>query len=209
MFERLLIVAIALISAGCGGGTGLGSPGGDRAQGISLEAWVAYRSGNYALADSTFQEALSVAPNLSDALNGRGWANFSLASQEGDPLKRDGFLSVAREYLSRAVAAESENADAWAGLAGVELANDNHQQAVDAALQVVRLNPNYFSPHDNFNIREVRVILATGYFFLGKFSSEEVADPNNAAAQMAILDRTFSYSDPPDLLLKIQEFQAR
>ena len=80
MTQRYIIAAMTalLVAAGCGGGTGVGTRS-DRDQQISSEAWLAYRAGSYAQADSTFQEALSVNPTLSDALNGRGWANFSLA----------------------------------------------------------------------------------------------------------------------------------
>ena len=210
MVQRYIIAAtvVMFLAAGCGGGTGIGTST-DRPAQISAEAWLAYRAGNYALADSTFQEALSVNPSLSDALNGRGWANFSLASREGDVNRRAGHLSAARENFSRAVTAESKNADAWAGLAGVELASDNYQKAVDAAQQVLNLNPGYFSPHDNFNIREVRMILATAYFFLGKFSKAEAADPHNAAFQVTTLDRTFQYTTPVELILRIQELQTR
>ncbi len=210
MRETYIIAAavVILLAAGCGGGTGIGA-GTDRPAQISAEAWTAYRAGNFALADSTFQEALSVNPSLSDALNGRGWANFSLAGREGDANRRAGRLSAARENFSRAVTADSKNADAWAGLAGVELATDNYQKAVDAAWKVLDLDANYFSSHDNFNAREIRMILATAYFFLGKFSKKEAADPNNAAAQVAILDRTFQYTTPVELILRIQELQTR
>jgi len=210
MTQRTITIAVAaiLLAAGCGGGTGIGA-GTDQPQQIASEAWLAYRAGNYGLADSTFREALSANPTLSDALNGRGWANFSLAGREGDVNRRANYLNVAREHFSRAVASESKNADAWAGLAGVELASDNYQKAVDAAQQVLTLDPNYFSSHDNFNIREIRMILATGYFFLGKFSAAEATDPNNAAYQVAILDRTFRFTTPVELILRIQELQTR
>jgi tetratricopeptide (TPR) repeat protein len=210
MIQRYIIATMSAIflAAGCGGGTGIGTRS-DRDQQISSEGWLAYRTGNFAQADSTFREALSVNPTLSDALNGRGWANFSLAGREGDINRRTDHLNVARENFSRAVTAEPKNADAWAGLAGVELASDNYQKAVDAAQQAITLDPNYFSPHDNFNIREIRIILATGYFFLSKFSSAEAADPNNAAAQVFALDRTFRYTTPVELILRIQELQTR
>ncbi len=211
MTERRSIIALIaaiLLAAGCGGGTGVGTAS-DRDQQISSEAWLAYRSGNYAKADSTFREALSVNPGLSDALNGRGWANFSLAGREPDPTRRTNNLNTALDNFSRAVKEDSKNADAWAGLAGVELASDNYQKAVDAASQAIRLDPNFFSSHDNFNIRELRVILATGYFFMGKFSSAEVPDPNNAAAQVTLLDRNFLYTTPSDLIFRIQELQTR
>ena len=209
MTARFALFLMALLAWGCGGGTGLGAPGGDRAIQISFEGGQAYLQGNFARADSTFQEALSVDPRLSDAQNGRGWANFSLASQEGDPSRRAAFLNQARENFSRAVTSDTKNADAWAGMAGAELANDNYQQAVNAAQQVLQINPNYFSLHDNFNTREIRLILPTPHFFLGKFSAGDVPDPNNAAAQVAILDRTFKYTNPTNLLFRIQELQTR
>lgn len=211
MIHRYSIIALTaalLAAAGCGGGTGVGTAS-DRDQQISSEAWIAYRAGSYAKADSTFREALSVNPNLTDALNGRGWSNFSQASRESDTNRRTDYLNTARENFSRAVTAAPNNADAWVGLAGVELASDNYQKAVDAASQALRLDPNYFSPHDNFNFREIRIILATGYFFLGKFSAGEAADPNNAASQVTLLDRAFQYTTPVELILRIQELQTR
>ena len=43
-------------------------------------------------------------------------------------------------------------------------------------------------------------MLAEAYFQLGFYSTAERRDPNNAAAQVQLVDRTFRYRDPGQLL---------
>lgn len=215
-----MIGLIAFLVAGlpaCGGGTGTGGTFGS-AENLTFEGWELYRtatqSGDFTAAEALFGNALSLDPGFSEAHNGLGWINLQRAGQEEDPDEQERLLTNAQTNFQRATNADLQNADAWAGLAGVELALDNYDSAINAANQALQINPRYFSTHDNVDFRDLHLLLAESYLATGAIFSEDTNDLSNALAQVNRLDPGYRqfYLDnnleEGDLLIKIEELQG-
>jgi len=201
-------------AAGCGGGTTVGGVLGS-AETLTFEGWSNYRVGSYATSESLFSDALRVDSQFSDAYNGLGWLKFQQAGQEANRERREALLAAARTNFQKATAADPENVDAWVGLSGLELHLKNWAGARDAANRALSLSPRFFSSHDNIDYRDVHLILAEAYFFLGAFvHAAETPDPNNSLHHINAVSagyKTFYHANqqtPPDLILKIGELQG-
>lgn len=218
--RRILLGMMFLLAGtvvGCGGGTGTGGVQGSQEQ-LTFEGWERYRkateSGDYTAAEALFGSALSLDPGFSEAHNGLGWVNLQRAGQEEDPDEQERLLLNAQTNFQRATNADLQNADAWAGLAGVELALDNYSSAINAANQALQISPRYFSTHDNVDFRDLRLLLAESYLATGVISSEDPNDLSNALAQVERLSpgyRQFFFDnnlEEGDLLIKIEELQG-
>ena len=199
---------------GCGGGTATGGTTGS-AENLSFEGWSDYRSGDYATSESLFLDALSLDGKFAEAYNGLGWLKFQQSGQEENKERRDAFLASARTNFQKATAADPENVDAWVGLSGLELHLGNWASARDAANRALTLNPRYFSSHDNIDFKDVHLILAEAFFFLGAFiDGVETRDPNNSLYHIDAVSPGYKkfYIDnklsPPDLIVKIGELQG-
>ena len=210
----VMLTGLLLISAaGCGGGTGEGGTFGS-AETLTYEAWDDYRKGSDTKkAEDLFNNALNLDPTHSDALNGLGWLIFRSAAQ-ADAQEQTQLLDAAKTNFQKATFADPENVDAWVGLAGVQLVQGNWQAAANSASTALSLDSRFFSIHDNIDYRNVHLILAEAYFFLGSFEhSEATPDPNNTLHHLDVLSPGFKklYRDdeltPPDLILKIEELQ--
>ena len=201
-------------TGGCGGGTAVGGAVGS-AETLTFEGWSNYRLGHYATAESRFLDALRVDSQFSDAYNGLGWLKFQQAGQEANRERREALLTASRTNFQKATAADPENVDAWVGLAGLELHLKNWAGARDAANRALSLSPRFFSSHDNIDYRDVHLILAEAYFFLGAFiHTAETSDPNNALHHINAVSAGYKvfYHDnkltPPELVIKIGELQG-
>ena len=211
--QKVLVASLLIWLAGCGGGTGTGGSFGS-AETLTFEGWDSYKGQDPDKAVELFNNALSLDPTFSDAYNGLGWLAFEKAGQADTEPARARLLNEAKESFERATAADPENVDAWVGLAGLELARDNWAAARDAANRALSLEPRYFSSHDNIDFRNVHLVLAESYFFLGEFvETEETPDPNNALYHLDAVDpgyRKFYQENgltAPDLVRKIGELQ--
>ncbi len=216
---HIQLVVILLLTAlpSCGGGTGIGGTHGS-VKTLTFEGWEVYRnasiSGDFTQAEALFGNALSLDPGYSEAHNGLGWINLQRAGQEQDSEEQARLLLNAETNFQRATNADLENADAWAGLAGVELALNNYESAINAANQTIQIDPWYFSTHDNVDYRDLHLVLAESYLATGVVSSEDVNDNANALAQVNLLDPGYRefYVDnnleEGDLLLKLEELQG-
>ena len=201
----------------CGGGTGTGGTFGS-SETLTFEGWEVYRtatqSGDFTAAEALFGNALSLDPGFSEAHNGLGWINLQRAGQEQDAQEQERLLLNAQTNFRRATNADLGNADAWAGLAGVELALDNYDSAITAANQALQIDSRYFSPHDNIDFRDLHILLAESYLATGTIFSEDINDIANALAQVDQLSPGYRqfYQDNKleegDLLLKIEELQG-
>ncbi len=203
--ETVLVGLLLGAVASCGGGTGVGGTLGS-AESLTFEGWEAYKGVGYDRAEELFQNALGLDPNLSGAHNGLGWVNFNRAGQEEAADKRRQLLSRAESNFKQATDRNPNSADAWVGLAGVEVALGKWAAARDAANKALEEDERYFSTHDNIDFRDVRLILAEAYYFLGEF---EGPSENNALAQLVKLDPSFEdeYKEPSDIIRKIGELQ--
>ena len=212
-----LLVALMVALPACGGGTGTGGTFG-AAETLTFEGWEVYRtatqSGDFTAAEALFGNALSLDPGFSEAHNGLGWINLQRAGQVQDSEEQERLLLNAQTNFQRATNSDLQNADAWAGLAGVELALNNYDSAINAANQSLQINPRYFSTHDNVDFKDLHLVLAESYLATGTISSEDVNDKANALAQVDQLDpgyRDFYITnnlEEGDLLLKIEDLQG-
>lgn len=218
MRNFLLMLVAALLCGACGGGNGLG-PGEAKKREEKLKErlpldWKEYRTGGYQAAIDAFTETLEQADLLegvegvesqvkSEAQNGIGWAFFRLQD-----------LDNAYAAFRLATQFDRRNIDAWAGWAGVVLAQRRYNEALQYAGQALEIDPNYASAarqddqgrdlkHDQFDYRHVRLVLAESYFQLGRYSAADRPDPNNAAAQLRLISPAFRFKDPGQLLESI------
>ena len=213
---ELILVGVFLLGlAGCGGGTGTGGTFGS-AETQTFEGWENYKKDSIEQAEKLFQSALSLDPSFSEAHNGLGWVNFHKAGQEASEESRTRLLNNAKVNFEKATTANSENVDAWTGRAGVALAQNNWEEARDAANQVLNLDERYFSSHDNIDFRDIRLILAEAYFFLGAFvATQEIPKEQTALYHLDWLDP--GYKDEyvarnlthTDLIRKIEDLQKK
>ena len=218
--QATIVVLLSLIVTSCGGGTGAGGTFGS-SETLTFEGWETYRGAleaqDYDAAERLFSDALNLDPAFSEAHNGLGWINLQRAGQADDDLQdRTRLTDLARTNFQRAVAANPENADAWAGLTGLELAENNWAAARDAGNQVLALQPRFFSNHDNIDFRDIHLILAQAYLNLGAFiESSASLDPHNSLFHVDVVDpgyrNTFEVLNlqPAELILKFEELQLR
>ncbi|MBI2505582.1 MAG: tetratricopeptide repeat protein [Candidatus Latescibacteria bacterium] len=210
-----LLLGIALLGVACGGGNGLG-PGEARKREDALKErlpldWKAYREGDFQGAIATFTETLEKADLLegaegvknqvkSEAQNGIGWTFFRMQD-----------LDNAYSAFRQATQLDRRNADAWVGWAGIALAQRRYNDAVQYANQALEVDPDYTTEnrqdergrnlaHDVYDQRHVRLVLAEAYFQLGRYSAADRPDPNNATAQLRLVDSSYRFRDPGQLL---------
>lgn len=216
-----LPVALAIGLVACGGGTGIG-PGEiqkreDRLRDRLPIDWTGYNDTDYAGAIEFFANTLEAADSLeevelgvinqvkAEAHDGIGWAYIRLQD-----------LQAAATAFGLATKLDRTNADAWVGWAGVSLALRNYADVLQYGNQALEMDPDYNSAtrvdhagrvlgHDQLDERHVRLMLAEAYFQRGLYSAIDRADPNNAAAQIRLIDREFRFRDPGHLLEKISE----
>jgi tetratricopeptide (TPR) repeat protein len=208
-------LGLALWCGACGGGNGLG-PGEakkreDRVKDQLPLSWQDYREGNFGEAIAAFTQTLEKADQLeaadgvknqikSEAQNGIGWTFF-----------RTQDLENAHAAFRQATLFDRRNADAWAGWAGVALAQRRYNDAVQYAGQALEIDPDFATgsrqdegtrdlAHDQYDQRHLRLVLAEAYFHLARYSAVDRPDPNNAAAQLKLVDPGYRYRDPGQLL---------
>lgn len=222
-----ILVALAFVAGltACGGGTGIG-PGEIRKREDKLRErlpidWTSYNNGDYAGTLEFFEKTLDAADAIdgielgvinqvkSEAQNGIGWAFLRLQN-----------LDAAAQAFAIATQLDRQNADAWVGWAGVSLALRRYADVLSFTNNALGIGADYNSAtrvdasgrllgHDDFDERHVRLMLAEAFFQLGRYSPVDRADPNNAAAQMRLIDRTYRYQDPGQLLEAISELSLQ
>ena len=203
---------------GCGGGNGLGPKEIKKQEDKVLDKlvldWDSYNGGDFQASIDQFTATLAQADKLegssgvqnrikSEAYNGIAWSFF-----------RQQKLTDAWDAFRRATSLDRQNADAWVGWAGVALAQRRYSDVVQFSLQAMEYSVDYKSAlrtdntkrnlgHDLVDGRHLQLMLAEAYFQLGRYSSIERADPNNATAQVKRIDPGFRYRDPGQLVQAI------
>lgn len=140
------------------------------------DAWTLYRQGDYEGAIDEFQSQVS-GPSRNDAYNGLGWATWVY---ERDYDKAKGYLNVAIDNF--------ENLEAYAALAGIELArvNDEGPGAFNRAMQNVcrAINgPGVLATkpgHDDVSEGDMLALKALMIFMLGDTQGTEFILANHA-----------------------------
>ena len=204
----------------CGGGNGLGpdeiKKKEDRLRDRLVADWALYNQGDYDGAIASFVETLKQADLLEDAetqkkeikaeaQNGIGWSYFR---------KQD--LDAAGVAFASSTRLDRRNADPWVGWAGVALANQEYNDTVQFAIQALEANLDYKSAvridqegrsysHDDLDKRHVRLMQAEAYFNLGRYTVTDRPDPNNATAQVRLIQGNYVYVDPGQLLETISQ----
>jgi tetratricopeptide (TPR) repeat protein len=225
-FKSTAVIGLLLVGLGlsaCGGGNGIG-PDEIRKRENALRdklpvSWDLYNATRYSEAIDAFTNILQDADNVegidnvrneikAEAQDGIGWSFFRLQR-----------LEEAALAFEQATRLDRDNADAWVGGSGVALARKDYGRAVQFATQAMEIDPTYSSAtradgdgrlltHDDFDVRQLRILLAEAYFQRGLYSAFDRADPNNSAAQLRFLDGTFRFSDPGQLLDSISQAAA-
>ncbi len=217
---QLVVGACVAMLCACGGGTGIGPGEIQKREDRLLDRlpidWNNYNSKDFQGAIDFFTKTLEQADAFeglegvkkqvkSEAQSGIGWSFFQLQN-----------LGAAEQAFAQATQLDRQNADAWAGWAGVALAQRDFGDAAQYSSQALETEPNYnsatrvdaagrFLGHDKVDERHLRLMLAEAYFQTGRYSAIERADPNNAAAQVRLVDRDYRYQDPGQLLQRISE----
>jgi len=215
-----LVLLAALALTACGGGTGLG-PGEIEKREDKLRDrlpidWTQYNGGDYQGAIDFFTKTLEQADVIegvegvktlvkAEAQNGIGWTYLRMQD-----------LDAAEQAFEVASHLDRNNADIWVGWAGVALALREYADVLRFSNQALELDPDYSSgarldtdgrilSHDDLDERHVRLMLAEAYFQLGRYSAADRPDPQNAAAQVRLIDSDYTYRDPGQLLEAISQ----
>lgn len=124
---------------------------------LTAEGWGLFESSNFTSGKAKFSEALGKDGEYADAYNGRGWCNA--------------FLDSDTEAISDFDAANSKglgNPDAYAGLAGVYVGNQQFLNAISNAKTVLLQDSSYqFSHQPAIDSLDLHLILAQAYYGLG------------------------------------------
>ena len=211
----LIVASLCAMLLGCGGGSGLGpaeiKQREDRLKDRLPIDWDSYNTGDYTSAIDFFTSTLQEADQLegvegvknqikSEAQNGIGWAFFRLQN-----------LAAAQTAFDLATRFDRGNADAWVGFAGVALALQAYNDAVQYAIQALERDNDYSSGtrldedgrklgHDRVDERHVRLMLAEAYFHLGRYNATDRPDPSNAAAQLLLVRSDYRFRDVGHLI---------
>jgi tetratricopeptide (TPR) repeat protein len=216
----IAVCGLLVLLGGCGGGNGLGPKALKKQEDklwdrLPLD-WENYNMGNYDAAIEFFTTTLELADRLegqpgvqnrvkAEAFDGIGWSFFK--SQD---------LNAAWDAFRSATTLDRQNVDAWVGWGGVALAMKRYNDVVQFGNQALETNLEYNSAfrtdnaaralsHDLIDIRHVRLMMAEAYFQRGSYSAAERKDPNNASAQLRLLDGDFKYRDPGQLVQEISK----
>jgi tetratricopeptide (TPR) repeat protein len=166
------IILSALIIAFGISGCGEDEPEGPTAEEITKDGWELYTARDYAGALAKFDEAISEDSTYVDAYVGMGWS-YGKMTQLADCISS----------FQAALAKDVQNADALAGIALAHLANDEYDQAIANANQVLAVNPNYSFAHGNVTSRNLHIALAESYYCKGDFenaqSQVDILNPGN------------------------------
>jgi tetratricopeptide (TPR) repeat protein len=162
------LIALFVCVTSCGNDE---SPGPETTAAQHNEAgWTSYGARDYAGASEHFSAALELDPSLTEARLGLAWCD---AQEHAYGEALDGFDAVieAREYV----------ADAFAGRSATALAASEDSLAIASAESTLAMAPEYeFDRNDEYNWRDLRLIMAQAYFALARYA--------DAQGQVDVLD---------------------
>ncbi len=159
---------------------------------VLKRAWDSYEAENYEAAEESFEEVITLDPSIVDAHIGLGWTHGKMAS-----------LQECIANFQSALSQEPQNVDALAGIALAYLAEDEYDQAIAKASQLLAISPDYSFEHGSVTSRNLHLVLAESYYYTGDFSKAhsevDILNPGNeldsssedyAASLLEELERT-------------------
>jgi tetratricopeptide (TPR) repeat protein len=183
---------------GCGGSGGGGGGPADTAASLTDEGWTHFEAEEYQQALDKFHQALGLDDTYADAYNGLGWSHAKMDS-----------LAQAIAGFDEALTLGVTSADPHAGKAPVyrdyEAETDHFSLAVSSADSALAISSDYIFSHDeDFDWRDLRLVLAQSYYGLGDFAS--AADEVTALGGDAPEPSSPTYVE--DLAAEIEELEA-
>jgi tetratricopeptide (TPR) repeat protein len=150
-----------VVVLGCGGDDG-GGPS-DTAASLTAAGWTLFEQGQYELAIDKFERALGLDADYADAFNGLGWSHAKLDS-----------LANALENFGQCVRNAPSLTEGYAGCAPVYRDYDTEPAHFDSAVAfantaLTQESSFEFSHDENFDWRDLRLIMAQSYYGLGDF----------------------------------------
>ena len=167
----LVCLALSALMLSCGGDTPWSSW--QRASEVNEDGWALYAEGDYAGAAIEFEAALEIEPAFTEALLGLAWCK-----------SHDGEFEAALDDYDTVLASGEFETDAYAGRAAAALAATEASLAVASADSALSRSPSYeFGRHEEYNWRDLRLILAQAHFALGQYAyaqaEVDLLDPDN------------------------------
>ncbi len=145
---------------GCGGDGGGPT---DTAVSLTAAGWTLFEQGEYELAIDKFERALGLDADYADAFNGLGWSHAKLDS-----------LANSLENFGMCVTNDPDLTEGYAGCAPVyrdyNTEPAHFDSAVVSASTALTQESNFeFSHDEDFDWRDLRLIMAQSYYGLGEF----------------------------------------
>ncbi len=164
--RRLICMACLfsiLVAPGCGGDDG-GGPG-DTAASLTASGWALFEQGEYEQAMDKFHQALGLDDEYADAYNGMGWSRAKTDS-----------LATALWNFGMCVMNDPDLTEGYAGCAPVYRDYDTEPAHFDSAIAfantaLTQESAFEFSHDEEFDWRDLRLIMAQSYYGLGEFLS--------------------------------------
>jgi len=149
-----------VVVLGCGGDGGGPT---DTASSLTAAGWTLFEKGEYELAIDKFERALGLKADYADAFNGLGWSYAKLDS-----------LANALQNFGMCVTNDPDLTEGYAGCAPVYRDYDTEPAHFDsaAAFASTALTQEAsfeFSHDEDFDWRDLRLIMAQSYYGLGEF----------------------------------------
>ena len=143
---------------GCGGDGGGPT---DTAGSLTAAGWTLFEQGKYELAIDKFERALGLDADYADAFNGLGWSHAKLDS-----------LANSLENFGMCVTNDPGLTEGYAGCAPVYRDYDTEPARFDSAVAsastaLTQESSFEFSHDEDFDWRDLRLIMAQSYYGLG------------------------------------------
>ncbi|MDE0298918.1 MAG: tetratricopeptide repeat protein [Candidatus Poribacteria bacterium] len=131
--------------------------------------WLAYDRNDFSAALLSFERAVNLNSELTDAHNGLGWSHLSMSRVSA---VNPQIVSKAKESFEDAIRIDSSNADAWVGLANTLFLrrrdNSDFQATLLALENAFDANHRFLFRHDYRSAADLHALKAACYFYLGK-----------------------------------------
>jgi tetratricopeptide (TPR) repeat protein len=163
MTKRILLLLVIFITSsllvfGCGKEK---KPPVQTAEQLTDQGWIKFAAGDYSGASADFEAAIGLDSTYSLAYFRLGWSRLYESSAG---LAEEAF----KEYVSKTSATD----DTRAGLALACHAQDEFQEVIDYATQLLSSDPTWsFSADPSTNYLDVALVLAHSYYMTAQFQS--------------------------------------